>query len=327
MRLAWARTPFFVVVLVGLFMWMGEIVTRASGGGGRAAALGEGVSVEKGEAVFWDTGKCHTCHAIGTEGSSVRCPDLGQSDAGPPIGVRAAERARERGAELGVEMTLTDYLVETLADPSAYVVEGFVDEMPKVFEPPISLGADDIASVILYLQSRGGSPDPGAIVLPPELRDAGSGGAAVEPWEPYLAGDSLRGRDLFFDVEGPAPCAKCHTVGEEGGDVGPELTSVAGTRTARFIVESILEPSAEIASGYENELLQTTDGRILDGVVRRETADSLWLANAEGALTPLALTSIQRRQAQEVSLMPGNLAEVLSVTDVHDILAYLRTLR
>ena len=145
--------------------------------------------------------------------------------------------------------------------------------------------------------------------------------------EPYQDGDSLRGRELFFDVAGPAPCAKCHRVGDEGGDIGPELTFVAGTRTAKFIVESILQPSAEIASGYESVLIQTTSGLILDGVVRRESADSLWLVTADGEEFALAASAVERRRAQELSLMPGDFDEVLAVSELHDLLAYLRTLR
>ncbi len=323
---SWIKAPLFTVALVVLFGWAGEVVTRASGGTG-GAALGEGVSVENGEQIFWGLGKCHTCHSIGTRGSSVRCPNLGESSVGSEIALRAVDRARERGAALGRGMSATEYLIETIADPSAHVVEGFKDEMPKVYEPPISLGPDQVASVILYMQSLGGVPDPSAIVLPPEIRAAGSRQSALEPWEPYLDGDSLQGRELFFDVAGPAPCAKCHAVGDEGGDVGPELTSIAGTRTAQFIVESVLQPSSEIASGYESILIQTTGGLILDGVVLRETGDSLWLGTSEGETIAVALGDVARRRIQEISLMPGNFAEVLTVTDLHDLLAFMQTLQ
>ncbi|MFQ5680182.1 MAG: hypothetical protein ACE5HP_12070 [Gemmatimonadota bacterium] len=322
----WIKAPLFTVALVALFVWAGEVVTRASGAG-VAVPLGEGVSVETGEQVFWGPGKCHTCHSIGTRGSSIRCPNLGPARGEEAIGLRAVDRARERGAELGQEMSPTEYLVESITDPSAHVVEGYKDEMPKVYEPPISLTGDQITSVILYLQSQGGTPDPKEIVLPPEVRLASRAGAGATPWEPYLEGDSARGRELFFDVEGPAPCAKCHRVGEAGGDVGPELTSVAGTRTAQFILESILEPSKEIASGYEPVLIQTRTGRILDGIVRRETADSVWLVTAEGEEIPLALSDVERRRDQELSVMPGDFAQTLSVKDLHDLLAFLMTLQ
>ncbi len=322
----WIKPPLFTVVLVALFVWSGEVVTRASGGA-RAAALGEGVSVENGEQIFWGPGKCHTCHSVGTRGRSVRCPNLGESAAGPEMALRALERARERGAQLGREISAAEYLIESISDPSAYVVEGFKDEMPKVYEPPILLNPDQIASVILYTQSMGGAPDPGAIVLPPEVWQAAQRQSSVEPWAPYLDGDSLKGREIFYDLDGAAACTKCHMVEDRGGDVGPELTSVAGTRTTQFIVESIVQPSAEIASGYETILIQTTNGRILDGIIRRENGDSLWLATSGDEELVLAINDIARRRTQEISLMPDNLAEVLTVKELHDLLAYLMTLQ
>ena len=253
----------------------------------------------------------------------MRCPNLGESSDGVEMAVRAVERALERGAD----MSATEYLVESITDPSAYVVEGYKDEMPKVYEPPISLGADQISSVVLYLQSIGGVPDPGAIVIPPEIRQAAQRGTVVVPWEPYMNGDSLRGSEIFFDLGGPAPCAKCHQIEERGTDVGPDLTSLAGTRTAQLIVEAVLQPSMEIASGYESTLIQTTAGRILDGVVRRETDDSLWLATSDGTELVVALSDIARRRTQEISLMPDNFAEVLTVKELHDLVAFLLTLR
>ena len=329
------KVSLFTVVLIGLFIWSGNGITRVSGEGSQAA-LGEGVSVKNGEQIFWGPGKCSTCHSIGSRGSSVRGPSLGQSDVGPEIAIRAVERGRARSAELGRELTATEYLIESVTHPSAFVVDGFKDEMPTVYEPPISLGLDQIGSVILYLQTLGGAPDPASIVLPPEVRAAAGRATEVEAWAPYnveawapynMDGDSVAGRELFFDLEGPTPCAKCHTVDGVGGDIGPDLSAVAGTRTAHFIVESMLQPSASIAGGYESVLIQTSDGRILDGVIRRETADSIWLVTADEVEYALAAESIARRRVQELSLMPGDFAELISVAEFHDLLAYLRTLQ
>ena len=320
------KVSIFTVVLIGLFIWLGAGITRVAGEGA-SAALGEGLSVENGEQIFWGPGKCSTCHSIGPRGSAVRGPNLGESRQGPELAIRANERAAERALALGHEVTGTEYLVESIAEPSAYVVDGFKDEMPRAYEPPISLGPDQIASVIMYLQTIGGAPDPSAIVLPPVIREATSGTEAAEAWAPYLDGDSTLGRALFFDLAGPAPCSKCHSVGGEGGDVGPDLTAVAGVRTAQFIVESILEPSAGIAGGYESVLIETTDGRILDGVIRRETQDSVWLADGEGIESVLAIADIARRRVQETSLMPEDFARLLTVAQLHDLLSYLETLR
>lgn len=320
------RIAAFVLLLVALFMWAGEVLSRASGGTRRLAS-GEGVTLENGELVFWGPGKCHTCHAVGPRGTSVRGPNLGESVDGPDLALRAVERAHEREEALGRSMSPTDYLVESLTDPSAYVVQGYRDEMPAVHAPPISLGPDELASVVLYLQSIGGEPDASAVALPPEATVASRGEAEGWAWEPYLDGDPAAGRALFFDETGVAACATCHRVGDEGGRVGPELTEIAGTRTTRFIVEALLEPDASIAGGYETVLVETTTGLLVEGVLVRETADSVWIAGATGEQTALARTEIGRSRERETSLMPGNLAELLTVQQLHDLLAYLRTLR
>lgn len=325
MKNPWFRVALFVVALVALFVWAGEILSRASGSIG-STAPGQGVSVDRGELVFWGPGKCHTCHAIGTRGRSVRGPNLGASADGEAMMVRAERRARERSAALGRPVSATEYLVESLVDPGAHLVPGFKDEMPIVYRPPIQLDPDELTSVLLYLQSLGGRPDPAAIELPPEVRRSGRSRQEVVPWEPYIEGDSARGRSLFFDPEGPARCADCHRVGEEGGEIGPELTGVAGTRTLKAIVESLLRPSASIPRGYETELVETLDGRILDGLVVRETADSLWLATSLGEEHVVEQSQIARRRVQDTSLMPNDVAKQLSVQQLHDLVAYLRTL-
>lgn len=321
----WLRVALFVVALVAMFVWAGGALSRASGET-RRAAPGEGVSAENGELIFWGSGKCHTCHAVGTRGRSVRGPDLGVSSDGEAMMIRAARRAAERSAARGRETSATDYLVESLVDPGAYVVEGFKDEMPAIHEPPIQLDPDELRSVILYLQTLGDAPDLAAIELPPEVLRASRAAPEVTPWQPYLEGESERGRALFFDSDGPARCAGCHRVGDEGGDIGPELTAVAGTRTLPSIVESLLQPSASIPAGYESELVETTGGRILDGLVVRETADSLWLVTALEEEHVVARADVARRRIQDTSVMPGDLARSLSVRQFHDLIAYLRTL-
>jgi len=318
---SWIKLPAFVLVLIGLFVWAGDVVSRAAGFGG-PVGLGSGVGVERGREVFWGAGKCYTCHRVGPRGSAVRGPALGR-DGGVAFETRAAERSRA----LSTAMSATDYIVESLAQPSAYLAPGFKNEMPRVYEPPISLDAEQIASVVLYLQSIDGAPDPAAIHLPAELRSARSGVTASRSWQPYMEGDAARGRRLFFDPRGPAPCARCHIVDSAGGRVGPDLTAIAGTRGPEYILESILRPSATIAGGYETVLIETTRGRILDGIIRDQTADSVFLVTAEGDSIALATGAIARQRIQETSLMPGDLAEVLTVADLHDLLAYLLTLR
>src|SRR5581483_9474226 len=168
-------------------------------------------------------------------------PDPARDQA--PIGARAERIAAERAAKLGHPMTGTDYLVESIVDPSAYLAKGYKDEMPKVYLPPINLTADQITSVVLYLQSLGGTPDPAAIHLPPEVRQPAAAGAPAGAWRPYLPGDSARGRSVFFDGGSPA-CGSCHRVAGQGGSGGPDLSSIGSSGNPQLIVGSLLEPTA-----------------------------------------------------------------------------------
>jgi len=65
------------------------------------------------------------------------------------------------------------------------------------------------------------------------------------------AGDPRRGEELFFNSP-TAACASCHTVGGKGGAIGPILDGIAVRGTKDYIVESLMDPNAKLAKGFEN---------------------------------------------------------------------------
>lgn len=290
--------------------------------GGTPVASGE-VSPAAGEAIFWGKGRCFTCHSVGDRGGERRCPNLGASDDQPAIGARAAARAEALRGARGADLTPTDYLVESLVNPTAYVVAGFKPEMPAVMKPPLALSSDEVRALVAYLQSLGGAVNVAAIRMPALL---GPASAAVETWAPYLAGDPARGEQLFFDPKGVG-CAACHRIGERGGRVGPELTHLGAIREQRQILESILDPSAQISNGFEGVEIETRDHESVVGTLAGEDETSVTLALASDTSRTIAKTEIVRRDTVRTSLMPGNFAELLRVTELHDLLAYLTAQR
>ena len=58
------------------------------------------------------------------------------------------------------------------------------------------------------------------------------------------AGDPRRGHAVYLSVA--ARCAACHKVHGQGGEVGPDLSQVGGKFDRIHLIESILDPSAEI---------------------------------------------------------------------------------
>lgn len=64
------------------------------------------------------------------------------------------------------------------------------------------------------------------------------------------AGDPKRGQDLFYNSP-VAACASCHMVNRKGGDVGPILDGIAVRSDKEYILESLMDPNAKLAKGYE----------------------------------------------------------------------------
>jgi putative heme-binding domain-containing protein len=139
-------------------------------------------------------------------------------------------------------------------------------------------------------------------------------------------GDAVRGRKIFADAN-RAACSRCHRVRGEGGQIGPDLSDIAGKFDRPLLIESVLYPSRQIVEGYRTTLVATTDGRVVSGIAKEETDGSLTLVDAEGKKQVLHRTEIDTRKTSETSLMPENIASMLAREEFADLIGYLETLR
>ncbi|MFQ5432468.1 MAG: c-type cytochrome [Nitrospinota bacterium] len=332
------RVFIFLIATMVTFTAVGWKITDLSGGERKASAV-EGVNAEAGEQIFFGKGRCYTCHSIGDRGSAIRCPNMGIKGEkfDLMIGERATVRAAERTKQTGKHFRAVDYLFECVGEPGAYVVEGYKNEMPYTYKAPIGLQPDDIKAVLMFLSSQGeGEITPEQILNPTGIAkeyfakveaaaSSGEGGAA-EAFEPYLEGDPAMGKEIFWGLQSKTPCAKCHTVNGKGGKVGPDITNVAATRTIKFIIESILKPSAEIASGFEPVLVLTNEGKRISGTKKGETDAELKVGIETGEVVTIPKSDIKKWKKMKKSIMPGNFRELLSVDDLHNVVAYLKSL-
>lgn len=308
----------FLLIVLGAFLWIGYEVTRMTGGEKKAAAAVE-ISPEGGEVIYWGRGRCFTCHSVGDRGSAVRDPNHGQfgEKFAEPMGARAVSRAKERSEKTGEEFTAVDYLVESLANPGAYVVEGYKNEMAVVYAPPISLSLKEIKAVIAFLLSQGGDLDMAAVDgAPSEITErfynkiaaaAAAGG-----------GDPGAGEVVYEDN-----CIECHGIGGEGEEMGPDLAGIAG-KGLKFISDSILQPAKSITPGFETFVVVAKDGRKTVGVKSRDEAGEIDITKANGEVVTIAKSDIKKiTQDPTVSVMPDDMAEAMTVKDYQDLRAYL----
>jgi cytochrome c oxidase subunit 2 len=95
---------------------------------------------------------------------------------------------------------------------------------------------------------------------PTETAPTETGGGGGGP-----AGDPAAGKEIFTTTAQP-PCASCHTLAEANasGTVGPDLDQVLKGKDAAFIHESIVDPDAEIASGFTAGIMPAVYGDQLD---------------------------------------------------------------
>jgi putative heme-binding domain-containing protein len=147
-----------------------------------------------------------------------------------------------------------------------------------------------------------------------------------ETWKPYIKGDPVAGRKLFFDEKGKAQCAKCHTVDREGGRVGPALDRIASRRSGEYIMESILLPSKDIDPDFEAVTVLTLKGQVITGLRVNETNFSIQLREENGRFHSFLKNELESAFVLKKSLMPENVAEVLTVKELHDVFAFLMSL-
>jgi putative heme-binding domain-containing protein len=136
------------------------------------------------------------------------------------------------------------------------------------------------------------------------------------------AGDPERGSRLFFDAE-KVKCSKCHRIGNQGDRIGPELTGVGARFSRIHIVESILEPSRTVATGYQTIAVVLSDGRVLAGIKIAETESTLTLGDNQGKSHTVAKTDIEEQTTQSQSTMPDGLVKQLTVDQFVDLIAFL----
>jgi putative heme-binding domain-containing protein len=148
----------------------------------------------------------------------------------------------------------------------------------------------------------------------------------LQKLEPLLTagGDVGRGRRIFFGEK--VACYSCHTIGREGGHVGPDLTGVGAIRSGHDLLEAIVFPSASFVPGFEIFNV-TTANDTLAGVIRKQSADAVVLVTGPNEVIRIPRTRIKRLQRSNVSLMPEGFDESLSTAELTDLLAFLQAER
>ena len=156
-------------------------------------------------------------------------------------------------------------------------------------------------------------------------RSLNTNGAAANE---VVAGDAVAGEQTFW---GKGGCASCHEVNGRGSDVGPDL-SAAGTNSASYLRSVILNPNTPQLRrrrffGPSVVSVKTKSGQQIRGIARAEDSYNLILAATDGKLYRLDKRDLVEEQTEHESLMPANYGQLLSETEIQNLVAYLKSLK
>jgi putative heme-binding domain-containing protein len=136
-------------------------------------------------------------------------------------------------------------------------------------------------------------------------------------------GDAHRGEEIFRRAD--LNCFKCHSIGDAGGIVGPNLVSLGATAQLDYLINSLLDPNKNVKENFHTTVIATLDGDIISGIKVRESANEIVVRNAEDAEVTIPADQVDE-QAVGTSMMPTGLTQKLTLEEMADLVAFLSAL-
>ena len=134
-----------------------------------------------------------------------------------------------------------------------------------------------------------------------------------------LRGNAKRG------AEAAAACLMCHRLGGRGVDYGPAIEGFASRQTRDVVITAIVNPSNDIAHGYEGSEITLVDGRKLHGLVL--SGGNPLIVQSTGGVTQLIPASLVKERkrlgrslmmsADQLGLSPQQIADITGQTSVN----------
>jgi mono/diheme cytochrome c family protein len=258
-------------------------------------------------------GQCPLCHAFHAGMLGERAPNLlglptrkdrledPKYSRGDPS--KRMYSVKEAFPGSGTAETVQEYIAESHACPSCYVVEGYgvkgtndkESPMPAIHKPPISLSLPELAAVDTWMYVREGVEPPSFEELVKSYEKFIPEADRPKQEEEKAAGATslmADGSEPVDQIFAKAQCVACHTIpGIPGaiGTIGPKLEegTTASQRikepdykgTAKtatdYIMESIIDPSAYVVKPFPDNTMPKVFGQKLSAGALKKIVDYL----------------------------------------------------
>jgi len=158
-----------------------------------------------------------------------------------------------------------------------------------------------------------------------QVRAKAGNNLALRYTEAMAGGDAEKGRRIFFD-NAAVYCQRCHKVDGQGGEVGPVLNGIGAQKARDYLLESVVNPNAQIAQGYQSVILNLTDGKSVSGVLRAKDKKQYTLVTADNKVITVPADDVESEKPDK-SAMPDDLYKKLSKREIRDVVEFLAGLK
>jgi putative heme-binding domain-containing protein len=184
--------------------------------------------------------------------------------------------------------------------------------IPGTEMPPAPLSDDEVRDVAAFVRSLGR-------------------GSAIP-----TSANGTRGAQIFLK----AGCASCHTIGSEGGVLGPDLSHIGARRHPDYLRRALLDPEADIPESFgdyrwytviPDNFLQvriiTLDGRAITGARVNEDAFSIQLRDAAGRVYSFWKEELRELHKDWGKSPMLSYRDRLTPAEIEDLVSYLASLQ
>ena len=133
-------------------------------------------------------------------------------------------------------------------------------------------------------------------------------------------GDVSRGKQVFTK----RGCVGCH---QGRRALGPDLAGSAGRFSRADLFTAIVLPNRDVSPRYQTTVVQTSDGRVYNGLIVYQSVDGLTLRTGTNRTIRLEKSEIEYQARRPESLMPAGMLKGLDDAGFADLYAFLKTLR
>ena len=146
----------------------------------------------------------------------------------------------------------------------------------------------------------------------------------LDPRSASLSGGDPELGEIVFNENLAAQCVACHRVEKEGSEVGPPLKGI-GRKGREYILESLIDPQAQVALGYGIVTLINKDGSVVSGALIERGENHIILKAPDGKVQRHSLGQMANLKPP-ISTMPP-MGGILTPRQLRDLVEYLSGLK